>query len=296
LPPFYSEADAFVEACRRPGMAQKIAFSFVHPTLPRRLRPRGWCVEGCPPDAPTCCKCAQTKAVERAERLCSSGLRPSATVFATRVSVRVMPTDVELECACGKLRGRALGVSASGGTRVVCYCDDCQAFARFLGGRDILDERGGTDLFQMAPSRVQLTSGADALGCVRLSSKGMHRWYCTECKTPVGNTMGPRVPFVGMIHSIMRVDRSGRSRDDVLGPPVARVNTESATPGAPVPSTASATLRAILRSVRLLAGWWLTRSGFPSPFFDEATKAPRVEPRILSEEERKALGRTPAQA
>jgi hypothetical protein len=206
-----------------------------------------------------------------------------------------MPTDIELECACGKLRGRALSVSASGGTRVVCYCDDCQAFARFLGGPDILDERGGTDLFQMAPSRVQLMA-TDTLGCVRLTDKGMHRWYCTECKTPLGNTMGPGLPFVGMIHSFMRIDRSGRSRDDVLGPPMARVNTESATPGAPIPSTAWATLRAITRSVRLLAGWWLTRSGFPSPFFDEATQAPRVEPRILSTDERKALARTPAQA
>jgi hypothetical protein len=207
-----------------------------------------------------------------------------------------MPADVELECACGKLRGRALSVSPSVGTRVVCYCNDCQAFARFLGSPDILDERGGTDLFQMAPSRVQLTGSADTLGCVRLSKKGMYRWYCIECKTPLGNTLGPSVPFVGMIHSFMRVDRSGRSRDAVLGPPVARVNTEAATPGEPIPSSAWATLRAILRSVRLLAGWWLTRSGFPSPFFDPATKAPRVVPRILSVEERNALERTPASA
>jgi hypothetical protein len=48
--------------------------------------------------------------------------------------------------------------------------------------------------------------------------------------------------------------------------------------------------------VKLLAGWWLTRSGFPSPFFDPATKAPRAAPRILSVEERKALDRTPASA
>lgn len=207
-----------------------------------------------------------------------------------------MPTDIELECACGKLRGRALSISASGGTRIICYCDDCQAFARFLGGAGVLDERGGTDLFQMAPSRVQLTSGLETLGCVRLSDKGMHRWYCTECKTPVGNTLGPSVPFVGMIHNFMRFDRGGRSRDDVLGPPMASVKTESATPGPPIPSTAWATLRAVMRSVRLLAGWWLTRAGFPSPFFDEATQAPRVEPRILSADERKALARTPASA
>jgi hypothetical protein len=209
-------------------------------------------------------------------------------------------TDVELECACGKLRGQARAVSASSGSRVICYCDDCQAFARFLGSRGgevsgpgILDERGGTDLFQMAPSRVQLTSGVETLGCVRLSEKGMHRWYCTECKTPIGNTLGPGVPFVGMIHSFMRVDRSGRSRDDVLGPPLARVQTKFATPGAPLPSSPFATLRVILRSVRLLTRWWLTRAG---SFFDEVTKAPRVVPRVLSRDERSALERAPARA
>lgn len=204
-----------------------------------------------------------------------------------------MGTDVDLECACGKLRGKALSISPSAGTRVVCYCDDCQAFAHFLGGSGILDDRGGTDLFQMAPSKVRLTS-SDTLGCVRLSEKGMHRWYCTECKTPLGNTLGPGVPFVGMIHSFIRADRGGRSRDDVLGPPLARVQTKFATPGAALPSSPFGTLRAILRSVRLLAGWWLTRAGFPSPFFDAATKAPRVVPRVLSSQERQSLTRAPA--
>lgn len=215
-----------------------------------------------------------------------------------------MSTDIELACACGKLHGKALSVSPSVGTRVVCYCDDCQAFARFLagastgggvGGAAILDERGGTDLFQMAPSRLQLSG--DTLGCVRLSEKGMHRWYCTECKTPVGNTMGPGVPFVGMIIAgFMRLDRDGGSRDAVLGPVLARVQTKFATPGAQIPASGWGTLRVIARTLKLLAGWWLTRAGFPSPFFDEATKAPRVVPRILSAAERKALDRAPVQA
>jgi hypothetical protein len=157
-----------------------------------------------------------------------------------------------------------------------------------------LDERGGTDIFQMAPSKVRLTSGAETLGCVRLSEKGMHRWYCSECKTPIGNTMGPSVPFAGMIHSFMRFDRAGRSRDEVLGPPRAHVQTKFATPGAPLPSAPLQTLRAIAHGVKLLAGWWLARAGSPSPFFDEATQAPRALPRVLSAEERSALARAPA--
>jgi hypothetical protein len=204
-----------------------------------------------------------------------------------------MPTDVNLACACGKLRGTAFSVSSSSGTRVVCYCDDCQAFAQFLGRPGILDERGGTDLFQLAPSKVQLTSGTDTLGCVRLSEKGMHRWYCTECKTPLGNTAGASLPFVGMIHSFMRFDGTGVARDAVLGPPLAHVQTKFATPGPALPSPPLATLRAIARTLTLVGAAWITRSGFPSPFFDEKTKAPRATPRVLSVAERKALAGAP---
>src|SRR6187399_3404358 len=126
-----------------------------------------------------------------------------------------MPTDIPLRCACGKLRGTALAVSPSGGCRVVCYCNDCQAFARFLARPGITDEWGGTDLFQMAPANLRIGEGADALRCVRLSAKGMYRWYCGDCKTPVGNSNGPRVPFIGVIHTFMDHESAGRSRDDV---------------------------------------------------------------------------------
>src|SRR5687767_12881644 len=66
-------------------------------------------------------------------------------------SARFMPTDIPLRCVCGKLQGTALAVSPSAGCRVVCYCNDCQAFARFLARPGITDEWGGTDIFQMAP-------------------------------------------------------------------------------------------------------------------------------------------------
>jgi hypothetical protein len=198
-----------------------------------------------------------------------------------------MPTDIPLRCACGILRGTALGVSSSAGCRVVCYCDDCQAFARFLARSDITDEWGGTDLFQMAQSRVRITGGTDALSCVRLSDKGMRRWYCRECMTPVGNTVSPRLPFVGLIHTFMDHGSDGRARDDVLGKPLGCVQTKFAI-GTP-PSPARGSLRVIARSARLLGQWWLTGAGSPSPFFDAQTHAPRTEPRILRPEERRAL-------
>jgi len=44
--------------------------------------------------------------------------------------------DIPLRCRCGHVRGVAIGVAPSTGFRFVCYCKDCQAFARFLGRAD----------------------------------------------------------------------------------------------------------------------------------------------------------------
>ena len=199
-----------------------------------------------------------------------------------------MPTDIPLGCACGTLRGTAFAVSPGAGCRVVCYCNDCQAFARFLGRADITDEWGGTDIFQMAPSSVRITGGVDELRCLRLSARGMYRWYCGGCKTPVANNNGPRVPFVGLIHTFMDHGRD-RSRDEVLGKPIGYVRTKFAVGTLPASRVHSSPLRVIGRSVRLLGKWWLTGAGSPSPFFDDQTHAPQAEPRILRPDERRAL-------
>jgi hypothetical protein len=200
-----------------------------------------------------------------------------------------MPTDIPLRCACGTIRGTALAVSPREGCRVVCYCRDCRAFAHFLGRPGITDEWGGTDIFQIAPSNVRITGGADALSCVRLSAKGLYRWHCDRCKTPVGNSVGPRVPFIGLMHTFMDHDSDGRSRDEALGEPVGYIWIKSAVGPLPAARRDSSQLKVIARSVRLLGKWWLTGAGSPSPFFDDQTRAPRVVPRILTPEERRAL-------
>ena len=47
-----------------------------------------------------------------------------------------------LSCACGGLTGSV--AHARRATHSVCYCRDCQAFARFLGREaELLDARGG---------------------------------------------------------------------------------------------------------------------------------------------------------
>ena len=92
-----------------------------------------------------------------------------------------MPMDVPLKCNCGTVRGVAREVSESNGNRLVCYCDDCQYFAHFLGrAEDILDPHGGSDIFQMAPARIEIIEGESAIACVRLTPGGLMRWY-SDC-------------------------------------------------------------------------------------------------------------------
>src|ERR1043165_4882385 len=115
------------------------------------------------------------------------------------------PSDIPLRCRCGYVRGVANDVAPDTGFRFVCYCGDCQAFARFLERPDVLDSAGGTDIFQMPPGRVALAAGIDEVRCVRLSAKsGVLRWYTACCRTPIGNTaVSPRFPILAVVHAFM---------------------------------------------------------------------------------------------
>jgi hypothetical protein len=200
-----------------------------------------------------------------------------------------MSTQVPLRCRCGKVCGIARNVSPDSGTRVVCYCDDCQAFAHFLDRSDVLDAHGGTDVFQLPPRSVQITQGAELLRCLRLSEKGLFRFYTECCHTPVGNMVGQRLPFLGLIGAFMDHQGDGRSRDEVLGKPVGRIFGKFAKGGAPPQALPKMSLGLMVRAVRLVFAWWIRGQGTPSAFFDAQTKAPCAVPRVLTVAERETL-------
>jgi hypothetical protein len=180
------------------------------------------------------------------------------------------------------VRGVARAVSPRAGFRFVCYCQDCQAFARFLGRADVLDAAGGTDIFQMPPARLSLDEGCDAVRCVRFSDEVL-RWYTDCCRTPIGNTAArARFPIVGVIHSIMDHAAAGRPRHEVLGPPLCRIYERSAVGPLPPEAPPPPSLRLFGRRASLMLGWWLRGLSRPSPFFDEHTGAPRAEPQVLT--------------
>jgi Family of unknown function (DUF6151) len=217
-----------------------------------------------------------------------------------------MTFDLALSCWCGRVRGVARDVSPPAGFRLVCYCRDCQAFAHFLAHvpekwspvfrqghapmqeSNVLDAAGGTDIFQMPTGRLQLTAGTDAVRCLRLSSKGIFRWYADCCRTPIGNTVGPRFPMIGLIHSFMSGE-GGRSRDEALGRPACRIYERSASRPLPPDAPPRSSLGLTFRRISTVLGWWWRGLGRPNPFFDTRTGAPLAVPRVLTPAERAAL-------
>jgi hypothetical protein len=186
-----------------------------------------------------------------------------------------------LQCRCGTIKG--IVVDPRRANHGVCYCKDCQAFAHFLGrAEDVLDARGGSEVIQMLPRSVTFTQGIGALACMRLTPKGLLRWYATCCRTPIGNTLStPKISFVGLLHSCLAA--RGAPLDEVFGPVRAWVNTQGAK-GDPKPAT-----KGLGRAIR-----WFLGTVLPArvngdyrrtPFFDVSTGVPIVVPQVLSEAE-----------
>lgn len=187
-----------------------------------------------------------------------------------------------IQCKCGTVKGQLDSIGPH--NRVICYCTDCRAFARFLGQTaDVLDEQGGTEIVQVAQQHLHFLQGEDQLAAVRLSDTGMLRWYATCCATPIGNTMAnPRAAFIGLIHSCL--DQAQMDKD--FGTHVAVVNTDTAL-GEPKPKQRGL-LGVVARFIWLVISNNLAGGYRKSPLFD-AAGVPRVAPRILTAEELASL-------
>ncbi len=191
--------------------------------------------------------------------------------------------DAELRCRCGAVEGRIRNASPAAVNRLVCYCDDCQAFAQYLGRSDLVDVFGGTDIVQVAPASVSFTRGGDQIVGLRLSAKGLHRWYARCCKTPLGNTLGPAIPFVGIVAQAF-------GDAEVFGKPRGAIQGRFAL-GEPPDRSIGQELRLAARAFRMIIGWRLGRKAWPNPFFDQKTGLPNRPLTILSPAERDALRR-----
>jgi hypothetical protein len=190
-----------------------------------------------------------------------------------------------IRCRCGEVEGHVDVASRRDCNRVRCYCDDCQAYAHHLGRADVLDENGGSDIIQVAPAALSFVRGADRIACVRLGEKGLFRWYASCCKTPVGNTMRPWLPFVGIAASSFAATSS--ELEATFGVPVP-IMTKHAI--GELPAGAMKTNRPyVLRVLPIIAGWALRGRAWPHPFFDRESGAAKYPITVLTHAQRDAL-------
>jgi len=185
--------------------------------------------------------------------------------------------QIDLQCSCGKVKGKTENVDSGVGTRIVCCCDDCQLFMQYLDQEgSALDQYGGTDIFQMPVSKIKVTEGHEQIACVRLSATGLYRWYTSCCNTAIGNTMGAGVPFIGVVHSFMN---HAADRDADLGKSRGHIYTNFARKKVPDNQQGSVFLITI-RGLSKLILWKLKGLNQPSVFFDEDGD-PIAKPNIL---------------
>jgi hypothetical protein len=193
-----------------------------------------------------------------------------------------MSDTARLHCRCGKVSGRVTDASPQAVNRVVCYCDDCQAFLHYLGRADLLDAHGGTDIVQAAPACVAFDRGAEHIAGLRLTPKGLYRWYAACCNTPLGNTLSPAIPFVGIVAQAFEdADRSfGKPSGAILG---------KFAVGTPPAGSTRLNLPLLARALSRILGWRLRGKAWPHPFFDRESGRPTPQVTILTSDERQAL-------
>lgn len=184
----------------------------------------------------------------------------------------------QFQCNCGAVRGQIEGSGAH--NHLVCYCTDCQAFARYLGkASEVLDAQGGTEIVQLAQPRLHFLQGEDRLSAVRLSEKGLVRWYTACCRTPIGNTLSdPKASVIGLVHACL--DPAQIDKD--FGTNIVAVNTATAL-GEPKPKQ-SGLLGVIARSLSIIFANLISGRYRKSPLFN-GSGSPRVEPEVLTPEE-----------
>lgn len=196
-------------------------------------------------------------------------------------------TNQPISCRCGKLKGYV--VFSGKENRGICYCTDCQAFAKYLGQEAVvLNNAGGTEIVQTVAEFVRITEGKEALACMKLTERGILRWYSNCCNTPIANTPDKvNMAFVGLVHNCLKAD--GQSLERAFGKLKMVAFTESAT-SEPKPKSfgvplAMVRIMAMLAKARIFGGYKQT------PFFDLQMGKSIIKPKVLSADELKTLKR-----
>ena len=191
---------------------------------------------------------------------------------------------LEFSCDCGKVGG-TIDAKNLKDYRAICYCNDCQAYARYLGRQDLLDKHGGTDVIPVTPAKIKFTQGQQFLKCLRLSDKGMYRWYADCCKTPIANIPeNPKIPYVGLLNHVLLKKNSVEDINAAFGVVHRGIQAKFALGTPPVWAAKTVSPGFMLRVIRFALRAKIKGEGQPSPFLNE-NGDPKVQPQVLSASE-----------
>lgn len=134
--------------------------------------------------------------------------------------------DLSFSCRCGAIVGKLIAPGPRVGDHVVCHCSDCRAFADYLDAGDVvLDEHGGTALYQGRCATMRIDTGIDRLACLHLTDKPTLRWYAACCRAPMFNSYkNGRIPYITTVVANCDAER----RESVLGPVTGHLFTDEA--------------------------------------------------------------------
>ncbi|NOU52245.1 hypothetical protein HG263_17080 [Pseudoalteromonas sp. JBTF-M23] len=179
---------------------------------------------------------------------------------------QAIPPTLSLSCQCKKMKAKVEPISPKQANHLTCYCSDCQKFAVVLNRDDqVLNEYAGTTIVQVPIAHFKFTDGKENLACLRLTEKGLYRWYAKCCNTPIGNTLNAGWPFIGIIHSFIDDDRLVEKAGEMKG----SVHIKEASSRVPERLLGpQGHTKLLLATLQKLALWKLQGKNKPSEFFD----------------------------
>lgn len=144
-----------------------------------------------------------------------------------------------------------------------------------------LEPGGGSPLIQVLPSNIEITTGHEYIACLRLSPKGLHRWFAECCHTPIANTIGtPKMPLAGMWRPLFEDTTA-------FGPVVTHGFTKMAQPAPDAPRKDKGLARMLGGLIKRSLSAYLSGTARQSPFFGP-DGSPVSEPKVISPQERQA--------
>ncbi|WP_338548783.1 DUF6151 family protein [Roseovarius phycicola] len=171
------------------------------------------------------------------------------------------------------------------GTRLRCYCGDCQTAARLNDpDQDTLAPVGASDIWQSTPDRMTFLQGVENLKIYKLSPRGGYRWYAMCCGTLMFSTLrNLNVPFVSIPLRQPEVEEA----DTVLGQVRCHAFAESARPGMGAPEKSSGMVKILAAALSRAVLARMTGRGRKSPL-RQSDGAPIAPVEVITLETRKA--------